>query len=96
MSWLRWCFLLFFTVRLAHADGGPAFDLDGPRIQAKVTRNGKTLPIGAVASLAAGDLCGCIRPSRKRRRAVCAGGGVSAWIRQPASRELVHQGGHLE
>src|SRR5271156_2247833 len=55
VSWLRWCFLLFFTVRLAHADGGPAFDLDGPRIQAKVTRNGKTLPIGAVASLAAGD-----------------------------------------
>jgi hypothetical protein len=54
-SWLRWCFLLFLTVRLAHADGGPAFDLDGPRIQAKVTRNGKTLPIGAVASLAAGD-----------------------------------------
>ncbi len=55
VSWLRWCFLLFFTVRLAYADGGPAFDLDGPRIQAKVTRNGKTLPIGAVASLAAGD-----------------------------------------
>ena len=55
MSWLRWCFLLFFTVQVAHADGGPAFDLDGPRIQAKVTRNGKTLPIGAVASLAAGD-----------------------------------------
>jgi hypothetical protein len=55
VSWLRWCFLLFFTVRVAHADGGPAFDLDGPRIQAKVTRNGKTLPIGAVASLAAGD-----------------------------------------
>ncbi len=55
MSWLRWCFLLFLAVRLAHADGGPAFDLDGPRIQAKVTRNGKTLPIGAVASLAAGD-----------------------------------------
>src|SRR5580698_3062825 len=55
VSWLRWCFLLFFTVQVAHADGGPAFDLDGPRIQAKVTRNGKTLPIGAVASLAAGD-----------------------------------------
>src|SRR3984885_3724262 len=55
VSWLRWCFLLFVTVPLAHADGGPAFDLDGPRIQAKVTRNGKTLPIGAVASLAAGD-----------------------------------------
>jgi hypothetical protein len=54
-SWLRWCILLFFTVRLAHAEGGPAFDLDGPRIQAKVTRNGKTLPIGAVASLAVGD-----------------------------------------
>jgi hypothetical protein len=52
---LLWCFLLLFTVRLAHADGGPAFDLDGPRIQAKVTRGGKTLPIGTVANLAAGD-----------------------------------------
>jgi hypothetical protein len=55
LNWLRWCFLLFCTVRLAHADGGPAFDLDGPRIQAKVTRDGKTLPIGTVAALAAGD-----------------------------------------
>jgi hypothetical protein len=52
---LLWCFLLLFTLRLAHADGGPAFDLDGPRIQAKVTRAGKTLPIGTVANLAAGD-----------------------------------------
>jgi hypothetical protein len=52
---LLWCLLLFSTVRLAHADGGPAFDLDGPRIQAKVTRAGKTLPIGSVATLAAGD-----------------------------------------
>jgi hypothetical protein len=52
---LLWCFLLLFTIRVAHADGGPAFDLDGPRIQAKVTRGGKTLPIGTVANLAAGD-----------------------------------------
>ena len=52
---LLWCLLLLFAVRLAHADGGPAFDLDGPRIQAKVTRAGKTLPIGTVANLAAGD-----------------------------------------
>src|ERR1700683_1780619 len=52
---LLWCLLLLFTVRLAHADGGPAFDLDGPRIQAKVTRAGKTLPIGTVANLAPGD-----------------------------------------
>ena len=44
-----------FTVRSARADGGPAFDLDGPRIQAKVTRAGKTLPIGTVANLAVGD-----------------------------------------
>src|ERR1700760_2142772 len=55
MSRLLWCLLLFLTVRLAHADGGPAFDLDGPRIQAKVTRAGKTLPIAMVANLAAGD-----------------------------------------
>jgi hypothetical protein len=52
---LLWCFLLLFAIRVAHADGGPAFDLDGPRIQAKVTRGGKTLPIGTVANLAAGD-----------------------------------------
>src|ERR1700723_2714722 len=52
---LLWCFLLLFAIRAAHADGGPAFDLDGPRIQAKVTRGGKTLPIGTVANLAAGD-----------------------------------------
>jgi hypothetical protein len=52
---LLWCLLLSFTIPLAHADGGPAFDLDGPRIQAKVTRAGKTLPIGTVANLAAGD-----------------------------------------
>src|SRR5271168_1013892 len=55
MSRLLWCLLLFFTVRLAHADGGPAFDLDGPRIQVKVTRAGKTLPIATVANLAVGD-----------------------------------------
>ncbi len=52
---LLWCFVFLLTARLAHADGGPAFDLDGPRIQAKVTREGKTLPIGTVANLAAGD-----------------------------------------
>ena len=47
--------MLFFACQLALADGGPAFDLDGPRIQSKVTRNGQTLPIGTVATLAAGD-----------------------------------------
>jgi hypothetical protein len=52
---LLWCLLLFCTTRLTYADGGPAFDLDGPRIQAKVTRGGKTLPIGEVPNLAAGD-----------------------------------------
>jgi len=54
-TWLPLCFVLFFIVRFASADGGPAFDLDGPRIQAKVTRDGQTLPIGTVATLAAGD-----------------------------------------
>jgi hypothetical protein len=54
-NWLLWCFLLLVMTRLALADGGPAFDLEGPRIDAKVTRNGKTLPIGSVAALAPGD-----------------------------------------
>jgi len=55
LSYLRLLFLLLFVAPLAYADGGPAFDLDGPRIQIKVTRDGKTLPIGEVASLAPGD-----------------------------------------
>ncbi len=54
-NWLLWCFLLLVMTRVALADGGPAFDLEGPRIDAKVTRNGKTLPIGSVAALAPGD-----------------------------------------
>jgi hypothetical protein len=53
-SWLRCLFLILFVVQLAYADG-PAFDLDGPHVQVKVTRDGKTLPIGEVASLAPGD-----------------------------------------
>src|SRR6185312_12684556 len=55
LRWFRLCLLIFFAARLAYADGGPAFDLDGPRIQLKVTRSGKSLPIGEVASLAPGD-----------------------------------------
>jgi hypothetical protein len=46
---------MFSTAPLVYADGGPAFDLEGPRIQAKVTRAGNTLPISAVPTLAAGD-----------------------------------------
>ena len=53
--WLPLCSLLLLSIAPAFADGGPAFDLDGPRIEAKVTRNGQTLPIGTVATLAAGD-----------------------------------------
>ncbi len=52
---LLWCFLLALAIRPALAEGGPAFDLDGPRIDVRVTREGRTLPIGSVASLAAGD-----------------------------------------
>jgi hypothetical protein len=38
----------------AYADG-PSFDLAGPRIDVKVTRAGKTLPISEVPNLQAGD-----------------------------------------
>ncbi|HEY6337847.1 MAG TPA: hypothetical protein VIW68_05085 [Candidatus Sulfotelmatobacter sp.] len=38
----------------AHADNA-AFDLPGPRIDVKVTRSGKTLPISEVPNLQAGD-----------------------------------------
>src|ERR1022692_4679405 len=38
----------------AHADTA-AFDLSGPRVEVKVTRGGKTLPISKVTNLEPGD-----------------------------------------
>src|SRR6202050_4422377 len=45
---------LLLLVCYAIADG-PAFDLPGPRIQVRVTRAGKTLPISEVPNLQSGD-----------------------------------------
>ncbi|MGH9718274.1 MAG: hypothetical protein ACRD4R_16315 [Candidatus Acidiferrales bacterium] len=56
-SWLRsaiLCVLLVFTCSAAFADTA-GFDLIGPRIEMRVTRNGLTLPISEVANLKAGD-----------------------------------------
>ncbi len=55
---LRWCLRLIPSLLLlgswALADGA-AFDLPGPRIEVKVTRAGKTLPISEVPNLQPGD-----------------------------------------
>lgn len=52
------CFHLLIVLLVgtgaAHADTA-AFDLSGPRVGMRVTRNGKTLPISAVANLQPGD-----------------------------------------
>src|SRR6202795_5417555 len=45
----------FFTARSVRADGAAAFDLSGPRVEMKVMRAGKTLPIANVRNLQAGD-----------------------------------------
>jgi hypothetical protein len=46
----------FFAVRSVSADGAAAaFDLSGPRVEMKVMRAGKTLPIANVPNLQAGD-----------------------------------------
>jgi hypothetical protein len=55
----RWCGLRLIPSLLvlgswALADSA-AFDLPGPRIEVKVTRDGKTLPIAEVPNLEAGD-----------------------------------------
>ena len=42
------------AVTSAWADAAP-FDLAGPKLEVKVTRAGKTLPIAEVPNLAAGD-----------------------------------------
>ena len=45
---------IFVAAAAAWADAAP-FDLTGPKLEAKVTRAGKTLPISQVPNLAAGD-----------------------------------------
>src|SRR6202790_3588753 len=45
----------FFATRSVRADGAAAFDLSGPRVEVKVMRAGKTLPIANVPNLQAGD-----------------------------------------
>ena len=47
--------MTFFAVRSVRADGAAAFDLSGPRVEMKVMRAGKTLPIANVPNLQAGD-----------------------------------------
>src|ERR1700689_3486845 len=51
-----WCLLLgmFMRAGFAHADGA-AFDLAGPPVEMRVTREGKTLPISRTANLQPGD-----------------------------------------
>src|SRR5207248_10586130 len=51
-AWLALIFLAFFSA--AHAENA-AFDLIGPKIQIKVQRAGKTLPIAEVPNLQPGD-----------------------------------------
>ena len=46
--------VMFATAAAAWADAAP-FDLTGPKLEVKVTRAGKTLPISEVPNLAAGD-----------------------------------------
>ncbi len=46
--------VLFSSLGLLHAADNP-FDLKGPDVEMRVTRSGKTLPIGQVPSLRAGD-----------------------------------------
>jgi hypothetical protein len=45
----------WLPTEVVRADGPAAFDLAGPRVEMKVMRNGKTLPIANVPNLQAGD-----------------------------------------
>jgi hypothetical protein len=46
---------MWFAPRTVHADAASTFDLSGPRVEMKVMRAGKTLPIANVPNLQAGD-----------------------------------------
>ena len=52
--WLTWAALILLP-GAAHAGDAAAFDLIGPRVEATVTRAGKTLPIAEVPNLQGGD-----------------------------------------
>jgi hypothetical protein len=54
LGWLRSVLALLALAGMARAEGA-AFDLPGPRVEVKVTRAGKTLPISQVPNLQAGD-----------------------------------------
>lgn len=47
--------VFFLCCQLSYADAAARFDLTGPRIDVRVTRGDKTLPIAAVPNLKAGD-----------------------------------------
>jgi len=47
--------LVVWAPSAVRADGAATFDLSGPRVEMKVTRAGKTLPIANVPNLQAGD-----------------------------------------
>jgi hypothetical protein len=51
---LAWLGIVFAVAEVTAADTG-AFDLIGPRVEVKVTRNGKRLPIAQVSNLEPGD-----------------------------------------
>jgi hypothetical protein len=54
LSLVCFAWLMFVYAGFAHADGA-AFDLAGPPVELRVTRNGKTLPISRTANLQPGD-----------------------------------------
>src|SRR3979490_3236854 len=55
LEWLCSALLLLFAPVGASAPGTVSFDLPGPKIEVRVTRAGKTLPIAQVPNLQAGD-----------------------------------------
>ena len=95
---LLWCFLLLFAVQSAHADGGPAFDLDGPRIDAKVTRArpDPAYRLRGHARSGRSTVEYILISPRKKERAIYWWSRFSAVRRTLHQDELVYQSGDLE
>ena len=95
VHFLQLAFVLL-SASLLRADSA-AFDLAGPRIEMRVTRAGKTLPISRVPNLQAGDRL-WIHPDMPDGESVrfLMIAGVPARLDQSAAGKLVHQSGNLE
>ena len=94
LAWIVYVVLLAVPGN-AFADPA-AFDLTGPKLEVKVTHDGKSLPIAEVPSLSEGDqlwIKAVLPPAQAAHFLLVS---LSPWVNQSSPGELVSSVRHLE